>query len=214
MLIREDDAGWSCIAQPAHAWLAGELARAWEPRLPPSVVLAIEQHDVAWAELDRRPPLNATARRAASFYEVPLDQRLALWTRVVDCLVTTDPYAALLVSLHATNIHTRYARTPPAAFLAAQYADQDELLSRLPDATHEQAERDAETCFRIDAMSLDVCATTDDLVTIDDWPFAAAQVEVGVHERRMAERFDDEASLHAALDAAPFTWRSWTLVPG
>jgi hypothetical protein len=213
MLIRDDGDTWTCIAQPAHAWVAGQLARAWAPALPDPVVLAIEQHDLAWAELDRRPPLHAPARRAASFYEVDLDRRLALWAHVADRVVMADPYAAVLVSMHATNIHTRYGRTHPEEFLAAQRTDQDALIARLPHASREQAERDADTCFRIDAISLQVCGSDADVVPIEDWPFAVEQLEVGAHERRIAERYDDESSLHAALDAAPFTWRSWTLVP-
>src|SRR5579875_1229094 len=29
MLVREDDGGVLAVGQPAHAWLAGQLARAW-----------------------------------------------------------------------------------------------------------------------------------------------------------------------------------------
>src|SRR5579875_260000 len=33
MLVREDDGGVLAIGQPAHAWLAGQLARAWQRAL-------------------------------------------------------------------------------------------------------------------------------------------------------------------------------------
>lgn len=214
MLIRDDGDVWTAIGQPAHAWLAGQLARAWNPTLPSALVLAIEQHDLAWAELDRRPLLHGEARRAASFYEVPLDRRLELWSGVVDRVVMADPYAAVLVSLHATNIHTRYMKTPPEAFLAAQRADQDAILARLPHASRAQAEADADVLFRIDAMSLRICGEPSGEVAIEDWPFAVDELRVGVHLRELRERVDDEASLHALLDAADWRWREWVLRPG
>jgi hypothetical protein len=213
MLIRDDGETWTAIAQPAHAWMAGQLARAWNPVLASSVVLATELHDIGWSELDRRPPLHAPERRAAAFFEVRRDRRLALWKRVVERVEPIDPYAALLVSLHATNIHTRYGDDQPRSFLAAQRDDQDELLARLPDATREQAERDADAIFRIDAISLEICGTAGDVVEVEDWPFRYPELRVGVHERRFSERVDDEAALHALLDRAPYAWREWTVRP-
>jgi hypothetical protein len=177
------------------------------------VIVLRYEHDLAWAELDRRPLLNAEARRAASFYEVPLDRRLALWTSVADRVLALDPYAAVLVSLHATNIHTRYMKTPPEQFLADQRADQDAILSRLPHVTRAQAEADADVLFRIDAMSLRICGDPNDEVRIEDWPFAGEELRVGVHARTLTERVDDEAALHALLDRTDWTWREWLLRP-
>lgn len=229
MLIRDDGETWTAIGQQAHAWLAGQLARAWDPAPEPAVVLAVEQHDVAWRELDRRPPLHADARRACSFAEVPLEQRLVAWSGAAAQLESADPYAAVLVSLHATNIHTRYARTWPEEFLAAQQADRDALLARLPHRRREGAARDAELLFCIDALSLaignlrastelpplDGVARTVTVsgaeVFVDPWPFTRDEVRVGLHERTFGERFADEEALHAAMDVAPFAWREWIL---
>ena len=52
MLHREDERGLIIIGQPAHAWVSGQLARAWGNdgfgRFAPweEVCLAAEQHDV------------------------------------------------------------------------------------------------------------------------------------------------------------------------
>lgn len=213
MLVRDDGDSWTAIGQPAHAWLAGQLARAWNPELTPALVLAIEQHDLAWAQLDRRPPLNGEARRAASFYEVPLEQRLELWSGVASRVLALDPYVAVLVSLHASNIHTRYGKARPEAFLAEQRADQDAILARLPHVSREQAERDADVLFRIDALSLRICGEPGDEVLLDQWPFAVEELRVGLHVRELRERVDDEAALHALLDATDFRWREWLLRP-
>lgn len=236
MLIRDEGSTWTAIGQPAHAWLAGQLARAWHEPLADDVVLAVEQHDVAWTELDRAPMLNATARRAAAFFELPAPVRHAAWERVVDRLLLQSPYAALLVSLHATNIHTRYGSPEqrPHAFLERQRADQDALLARLEPLgiTREAAERDADILFCIDAISLALCHASDEAsptapglgtlqlrrsgeqqATIEPWPFAAQQVRCWLHARTLAERFDDEDALRSALDAAPWQRLEWRLRP-
>ena len=58
MLRRGEDL---VVGQPAHAWVSGQLARAWgnaafpapAPREP--FCLAAEQHDVGWADADLEP---------------------------------------------------------------------------------------------------------------------------------------------------------------
>jgi hypothetical protein len=108
MLIRDDGETWTAITQPAHAYLAGQVAAHWATPLAPEVILGVEQHDVPWVDQDRAPTLHAPARRAASFLELDMQTRLEVWSTVTERLVAQSPYAALLVSLHSTNIHTRY----------------------------------------------------------------------------------------------------------
>ncbi|MCW2925706.1 MAG: hypothetical protein JWM98_3110 [Thermoleophilia bacterium] len=232
MLIRDDGTTWTAIGQPAHAWLAGQLARSWTPRLPEDVILAVQQHDAAWAEWDRRPTLHEG--RAAAFFETPVEPRLELWRHVAHAHAAQSPYAALLVSIHATNIHTRYGddATPPVEFLAGQRADQDALLATLAPlgVTRESAERDGDVLFTLDALSLALChgwparelPPVDGTAmsyrpigpwaaTIDPWPFATDEVEAWLDARTFTERFDTEDALHRAFDAAPVTRLRWTL---
>ena len=114
MLIRDDGDTWTAIGQPAHAWVAGEIARAWgnDRFAPPphreDFCLGAEQHDVGWSQWDLRPPLHPPARRAASFYEAPIRPRMEIWVGAPQRVLAQSPIAALLVSLHGTNIHTRY----------------------------------------------------------------------------------------------------------
>jgi hypothetical protein len=235
MLVRDDGGSWTVITQPAHAHLAALVAAHWgDPPPGPDVLLGIEQHDVAWTTWDRTPPLHAPAGRAAAFFEAPAGPRLEIWRDVAAHLDALNPYAALLVSLHATNIHTRYvpAEHRPADFLDAQRADQDRLLALLPDATRAQAEADAELLFAVDALSLTLCfgweardlpvvdgpavhlAPADDgSWTLDPWPLDVPELVVGVHARRLTERFEDEAAMQQALAATPNHRETWRLRP-
>lgn len=213
MLVRDDGDSWLAITQPAHAYLAGQIARHWTPPLSDDAVLAVEQHDVAWTEWDREPPLFADARRAAAFFEAPVDRRLAIWRQISRRLDAQSPYAAVLVSLHATNIHTRYMDEDqrPQELLDEARAEQDALLALLPDATREQAEADADVLFTIDRLSLSLCFGWDHDELLEPWPLDADEVTVAIHGRRLTERFDDEASMQAALAATPYERLTFSL---
>lgn len=113
MLLREDDRGVLAIGQPAHAWISGQLARAWGNEqfgtVQPTeeVCLAAEQHDVGWAGRDLDPILNPDTGLPLAFTEMPLDVHLALWTEGPACLVPQSRYAALLVSMHGWRLYER-----------------------------------------------------------------------------------------------------------
>lgn len=247
MLIVDGGDSWTAITQPAHAWLAGQLARRWgtadvaPPEPLEDVCLGVEQHDVAWAEYDRRPPLHADAGRAASFIEAPVLDRHVIWHDAPERVLAQSPWAALLVSLHGTNIHTRYVSLDHVApdeadvirgYLAGQRALQDRLIA-LTGTTRAAAERQGELLFALDALSLSVChgwperelppvdgvavrylPTGEREATLDPWPFAEAVVRVTIGARTLTERFDDEAKLHAALAATPTERRTFTLRRG
>lgn len=231
MIVRDEGESWTAIGQPAHAWLAGQVARHWVPAPGNEVILGIEQHDIAWIDWDRRPPLHAEAGRAASFYEAPVQPRLDVWRDAALRLVEQSPYAALLVSLHATNIHTRYGSAETAAALLARQREiQDDLLARLGRARAD-AERAADLLFALDALSLTLCHAwpgrdlppvdgvshriepleEDRVWTLVPWPLDVAELTVALDARRLTHRFDDEEALHAALDAAPYERLTFTL---
>jgi hypothetical protein len=211
VLVRDDGDSWLAITQPAHAHLAGQIARHWTASLGADALLAIEQHDVAWWEWDREPPLHEG--RAAAFFEAPIERRLAIWQNVARHLEAQSPYAAVLISLHATNIHTRYLPEDqrPQDLLDGARADQDRLLALLPDLTREQAEREAEVLFAIDRLSLALCFGSDTAELLHPWPLDTDAIEVAIYGRRMTERFDDEAAMQAALAATPYERLSFSL---
>lgn len=192
MLVRQDDRGVLAIGQPAHAWLSGQLARAWgnerfgsvEPW--EEVCLAAEQHDVGWRTLDLEPSYNLDTGLPHSFMETPLDVHLALWTEGPRSLVSQSRYAALLASLHGWRLYERrdLNRLAPEdaeavrAFLAGQLAFQDELKRTLtPDP--EQLERNSLLLWTWDYLSLAVCLNWSP-ATAEGAPTAGAPVDVRV----------------------------------
>jgi Protein of unknown function (DUF3891) len=146
MLLRPDgDDAVVAIGQASHAWVSGQLARAWgNARFPPpspreEVCLGAEQHDVGMALWDLAPELNPATGLPQQFFEVPRRTHLALWERAPEHLLTQSRYAALLVSLHGTGLYERF---PPRtndpeiaaavqAYLDGQHAFQDRVAAEL-----------------------------------------------------------------------------------
>jgi Protein of unknown function (DUF3891) len=176
MLVREDPAGPILIAQPAHAWVAGQLARAWggdrvggvAPR--EAVCLAAEQHDNGWAAWEAAPTLNPATGRPHTFLELPRRAHLAIWAAAGRWALAQGRYPALLVSLHGTGLYEGRdaAADPPAAavaeFLADQRAFQAGLLASLradpawgPFAEPAVVARNRRLVGTWDALSLWVC---------------------------------------------------------
>jgi hypothetical protein len=146
MLLRADGAdGVIAIGQPAHAWLSGQLARAWgnerfgvvEPW--EEVCLAAEQHDTGMAAWETEPTLNPETGLPRSFMELTRDEHLAIWWSAAPLVLAQSRYAALLVSMHGTALYERrnLTRLPAEdvdrirAFLTGQYQLQQRLLAAL-----------------------------------------------------------------------------------
>ncbi len=125
MLLRPEGDDVLCIGQASHAWISGQMARAWAEPFSPfeEVCLAAEQHDVGMAEWDLAPTLNHSSGLPHSFTEMPLETHAALWLEAPKRLVTTSVYAAALVSLHGTRLYELRERTPAVDdFLSQQEA--------------------------------------------------------------------------------------------
>lgn len=174
MLLRRDGHGVLAIGQASHAWLSGQLARAWgntefglvEPR--EEVCLAAAQHDVGMAAWDLDPSFNEETGLPHAFMEMPLEVHTQLWLEGPRRLVSQSAYAALLVSMHGWRLYRRrdLDRSPaPEArrireFLAAQEAFQAEMTARLdgsPAVAPELRERNSLLLWTWDYLSLALC---------------------------------------------------------
>jgi len=104
VLIRPEPDGALAIGQLSHAWLSGQLARAWgnerfggvDPH--EDVALGAEQHDVGWALFDLEPRWNPDTGLPRSFLELTVDDHLEIWVGAPEHLLTVSEHAALVVS--------------------------------------------------------------------------------------------------------------------
>lgn len=139
MICRPKRDWWLLISQLAHSWVAGQLATAWgnEEFGPPTpreaVILATALHDIGWSEWDAAPRLRSDGR-PVNFLETSLDETRQVWQRSVAYVGSLDPYAALLVSLHASTIYRRRQERG-----AAPPAEQGELQTLMEVGTATQA---------------------------------------------------------------------------
>lgn len=195
------------IGQASHAWLSGQLARAWgndrfdPPEPNEEVCLAAEQHDVGMAEWDLAPQLHPEAKRPVSFMELALADHLRLWAEAPAKVLSQSRYAALLVSLHGTALYERRDLAGMAAadadavraYLEGERAAQERLITLLG-ADRAQVARNQRLVFAWDGLSLALCLGWD--------PFVAADVpaagDAGVDIRLEA------ASGRFQLDPWPF----------
>ncbi len=111
MVLRRDDAGVLAVGQASHAWLCGQLARAWgnerfgavEPL--DEVALGAEQHDVGMARWDLKPARHPDTGLPKSFMEMGAQVNAGLWSRGPERLVTQSRYAALLAIMHGRRLY-------------------------------------------------------------------------------------------------------------
>src|SRR5256885_3399772 len=178
MLYREDPHGRIAITQPMHAWVSGQLARAWgnaqfgEFAPWEEVCLGAEQHDVGHTVWELAPTLNPQTGPPYSFLELPRQVHVQLWSSAARLVLPQGRYAALLVSLHGTVLYEHYNATndPPEIVEAVQnyldeaHAFQETMLASLradpsyaPYATDEAVARNRRLVQVWDALSLFIC---------------------------------------------------------
>lgn len=184
MLFRETGTATIAISQPAHAWLSGQIMRAWGNSafgtVTPfeDVCLAAEQHDIGWLPWERAPTLNPATGRPHAFRELPVSAHTAIWSEGTDLALTLGRYPAILVSLHGTGLYAAFdlaAASPPdaavvRAFLDGQQSIQSWLLAGLRDDPRYRFHADPETIEHnrglvraADRMSIALCAGMRDL---------------------------------------------------
>ena len=152
------------IGQPAHAWVSGQLARAWGNDAFPAPVprepfcLAAEQHDVGWADADLAPVAGPDGR-PLSFMQQPRLAHVAIWRGAARRLLAQSRYAALLVSLHGTSLYERVEPTPETADAIGSYlAEQRALQERLTEGLdREEVDRNRRLLLALDRLSLMLC---------------------------------------------------------
>jgi hypothetical protein len=244
VILRPDGEAVLAIGQASHAWLSGQLARAWgNDRFPvpapfEEVCLGALQHDIGMAEWDLRPERHPDSGLPRQFFELDRRTHLALWTAAPTRVLSQSRYAALLVSLHGTGLYERFppqTDDPEIARAVADYLDgQRALQAQLAaevGATQEELARNQALLALWDGLSLALCrdqaphvvddftldrtGASHDAFTLDPWPFAVDHLALRVEGRCLSDApYPDEPALHAALDRAPVLTVGLALRPG
>jgi hypothetical protein len=178
MLLRSEGSSVLAIPQQSHAWISGQLARAWgndrfaSPQPWEEVCLAAEQHDVGMAGWDLKPAFNRQTGLPYSFLEMPIEVHLGLWEAAPQRLLAQSRYAALLVSMHGARLYRRRnleelePGQPDAvrSYLERQRAYQGELIEALsndpvsgPWVREQALQHSSQLVWIWDFLSLAVC---------------------------------------------------------
>lgn len=168
MLLRDEDHGVLAIGQASHAWISGQLARAWGNERFPSpepyeeVCLAAEQHDVGMASWDLEPDRDPASGLPYSFMEMPLPVHLGLWSAAPERLLTQSRLAAVLVSMHGARLYRRRnideLPAGQAAAVRDYLDDQSAFRDRLDGGIDQQTlERASQLVWTWDFLSLAIC---------------------------------------------------------
>ena len=166
MLFREQPSGALAISQLMHAWLSGQLLRAWDEPFAEPLLLAAEQHDIGWLDWETAPSFNSQTGRPHLFREVGAAIHAPMWTSGVNrALHAWGAHVALLVSRHGGVIYSRYTdrhnitredRAAADAYVAAQGAIEAQWARQLilSDAI---LKKESALIALVDALSLALC---------------------------------------------------------
>jgi len=123
------------IRQTDHAFLAAFFARAWgnerfsKPQPNGSFCLAVAEHDNGWSDWELQPTVDPKTHLPYSFMSIPTETHVEIYHRGIERLVKVDHYAALLVTLHASELYDRGRATMPGYSAKYVKANENQMVS-------------------------------------------------------------------------------------
>jgi Protein of unknown function (DUF3891) len=166
MLFRDQSSTILAISQPTHAWISGQILRAWDEPLGEALLLAAEQHDLAWIDWETAPSFDPESGRPHLFRDIGAAVHAPMWAHGVErALGAWGAHVALLISRHGGVIYRRFKdrhRVAEEDAVAAQrYLDTQAALESTWSRTLglDSALLDKETALLAlaDTISLAVC---------------------------------------------------------
>jgi hypothetical protein len=196
MILLREPGRLLLVAQPAHAQLSGQFARAWNPAALPelpeavreAVILGITLHDLSWVGFEAAPTLNPATRLPHLFREVPARLHAPRWAASVDQAGAFGAWPALLVSLHGIRIYEKFFPRARAAaedvaaadaFLAGERSRRAALL-RAADASEAASVRADLLTGACDWLSLLFCGDPMRSARVPDVPLPGGIGEIEV----------------------------------
>ena len=231
MIVRDAGSSLHLITQPDHAALARRVMERWAPLHDAprraSILLAIEEHDNGWSELDAAPMVDPTSGGVFDFIHIPADARQAVWPRGVARLAEEDVWAAALVAHHAVTVYDRYRNDAAwQTFFPRLEALRDDLVNTAG-RSKQQLTYDYAFVRIGDLISLIFCAQWDEGQNYDDWAFrrdgdrvvvtpdafAGRAIPVAVNARQIpSRRYENDDDLRQAVRQSPLVTLAGTVV--
>jgi hypothetical protein len=193
VLVRRTEDGALAVGQLSHAWLAGQLARAWgnarfgvvQPR--EEIVLGAQQHDIGWALFDLDPAFNRESGLPRNFLELSVGEHLEIWRGAPERLLSQSAYAALVVSLHGRSLSELRALNAPEDAPALQKhideeRDRQAQLCAALGLSQAQASRTQRLMWTWDGLSLALCSAWRPFIA-REVPTAAGLIAVELRDR-------------------------------
>ncbi len=111
MIVTPAGGGLRLVTQNDHAHFAAEILSLWvagglpeHPRRR-QLLFAAREHDNGWREIDAAPLHDPESGRPHDFLSLPRRYRWEVWRRGTRRFAAREPYAALLVTRHARELH-------------------------------------------------------------------------------------------------------------
>ncbi|MDN4595413.1 DUF3891 family protein [Polycladomyces subterraneus] len=159
MIVRRQGEAFVLIRQHDHARISGLMARHWRnrPEPYPSVVYAIEYHDVGWQTLDHTIHWNETADAPYSFENFPLEPKLVTYREGIDRVEKRDRYAACLCSMHYASFFVDSDEPQALAFRERELERQKALMRHFSDEDRSRLKQNLHLLQVCDNLSLFLC---------------------------------------------------------
>ncbi|HSL22740.1 MAG TPA: DUF3891 family protein [Vicinamibacterales bacterium] len=224
MIIQLTDASLLLVTQPDHAALSAHIMRRWRDRgfathpRRESILLAVQEHDNGWQEVDAAPIVDTSSGRLMDFMNAPAALKRAIWPRGVGRL-SHDPWAAALVAQHALHVYRHYRGAVEwDAFFAELESTRDGHLRRAIGRTLHDLVTDYFFVRMGDLLSLTFCNGWQEAPEQQDYairleesrliirpdPFAGEVVPFFVRARELPNApFQSQVDAVRVFDAAP-----------
>jgi hypothetical protein len=163
MIVAAENGQLLFITQPDHARFSAELLSLWRADGLPDhprraeLLFAVREHDNGWREADAAPRWNRERDRPHDFLTMPREDRIEIWQRGTARFAVEHPYAALLVTRHALQLHRERQGEAELQPFLEYLAELSKELHEATGVTEAELEADYRWLDLTDLLSLGVC---------------------------------------------------------
>ena len=167
MLFRDQKLGVIAISQLTHAWISGQLLRAWDEPLSEPLLLAAEQHDLGWIDWEVAPSFDekrvaricsaTSARRShAPMWAAGVDRALAALGHACRA-ADFAPWRRYLSAATRTVIVSRKPTPWPRSIICETQGAERGAWARALGFDEARPDEESALVAFVDALSLALC---------------------------------------------------------